>query len=175
MTLPMTRHDPRQPVPFEPRRPGFDPWWDPFRQTDETLGRMGRLLEDKADGRVRLAWPWPAAWPGGALADVEETEDAYVIEIELPGVRAEDLEVEVYADRVCIRGEVEDGDGNGERPGEVRHHARYYGRFEHVLPLPPGTDAERIDVTLSDGVLTVRIPKVEASGSGGHRVEVRQV
>jgi HSP20 family protein len=166
VTLSM-RDDRPGPVPFEPRRPEFGPWWDPFRQIDETLGRMGRLFEGAAGGRLRADWPWPAGW-GGLLADVEETEDGYVIEVELPGVRAEDLDVEVRDDRLWIRGEVKDR----ERTGEVRHQSRYHGRFEHVLPLPPGTDPDRIDAALSDGVLTVRVPKAEPGG--GRRIEVRQ-
>jgi HSP20 family protein len=100
--------------------------------------------------------------PGGAwspLVDVEETDDAYVFEVDLPGVRREDVDAEVDASQLRIAGEVRER----ERTGVLRHHARRTGRFEYRSTLPEEVDAERIEASLSDGVLTVRVPKSERS------------
>jgi HSP20 family protein len=150
------------PLEFGP--PGFIPGRDPFHQIDEALGRMGLRLEVMPGHGPQPAWPW-SVWSSDLLA-VEETDDAYIIEVELPGLSAQDLDVRVQHCRLSIRGEV---DGQNRAEG-TDHGSRSRDRFEHMLPLPAGTDPDGITATLSDGLLTVHIPKAELTES--HRIEV---
>jgi HSP20 family protein len=127
--------------------------WDPFRELQDVQERLGQLVE--------------SGWSGGQIGDVarlwtppvdiEETEDAWVIEAEVPGVRREDVHVDVQDNELAITGEIKER----ERTGILRRRTRKTGEFEFRVTLPGQVDAERIDANLRDGVLTVRIPKPE--------------
>ena len=104
--------------------------------------------------------------PGGALAvewnprcDVTEAEDAIIVHAELPGVKPEDMEVTVRDSTLSVRGEK-----RGVRKEEAKgrsYSERFFGSFERLIPIPSSVDATRIDATLKDGVLEVRLPKVK--------------
>jgi HSP20 family protein len=81
-------------------------------------------------------------------------------------VKREDVRVEVDATELRISGEVR----AREREGVVRRQARMSGRYEYRSALPPEVDADRIEASLDDGVLTVRVPKTERSER--RRVEI---
>ena len=92
------------------------------------------------------------------LADVEETEDAYVVEMELPGVDKKDINVELSGRRVTVTGERKEK----ERKGTVRRRTRMVGRFRYEILLPGSVDDQSVDAQLNDGVLTIRIPMATA-------------
>jgi len=91
--------------------------------------------------------------------DVAETEDAYVLTAELPGVGMDDIAVNVEDNVVTIRGEKkapEDSDG-------VKYHRieRPYGAFQRSLALPRNVDPEQVSAKYKDGVLEVSVGKRE--------------
>jgi HSP20 family protein len=91
--------------------------------------------------------------------DVEAGDEAYNITALVPGLEAEDLEIEVLNNTVTIRGEFKSGDENqtkyllSELP---------CGCFSRVITLPTAADAEHVEATIKNGVLSLRIPKAEA-------------
>lgn len=111
--------------------------------------RMGRLLESSfgAPGPSMLGW--------SPLVDVEETEDAWVIEAELPGVSQEDINLELREGELVISGEIKER----ERKGQLRRQVRKTGRFDYRLTLPGDVQSDKIEASLDKGVLTVRVPK----------------
>ncbi|NBM19663.1 Hsp20/alpha crystallin family protein [Streptomyces sp. GC420] len=130
--------------------------WEPFGDFEKVWGRMmGRLLEEAAAPSGERRWM--------PMAEEEETDDAYVVRAELPGVPADNVTVEVDADELCITGELSE-----EHRGKVL--SRRTGRFVYRTALPSGTDSEHIDADLTDGVLTVRIPK--AATAERRRIEI---
>ncbi len=145
MALPATRTDP-SPQPLQR--------WEPFRQLEQLHEQMGRLMED--------VWPPLAPGNGGTwvpLADVEETEDAWIIEAELPSVNRKDVNVELRDSELVISGQI----AEKERKGVLRRRTRRTGRFEYRVALPGQPDEENVEANLHDGVLTVRVPKSERS------------
>src|ERR1700761_5574260 len=102
---------------------------------------------------------------GPALADLSETDDAYLVKAELPGVNKDQVNVQLQDREIVISGEIpepETGDGKGE--GTRRHHGtRRTGRFELRTYLPGDVNADAVAAQLSDGILTVTIPKSEAA------------
>lgn len=127
---------------------------------EDVYDRMGRLMQEFfGDGPANLA---PAA-----PVDVEETDDAYIVDIELPGVRREDIDIELRDSDLRICGEMKER----ERTGLLRRRERRVGRFEHVVTLPGDVDPEKVEADLSGGVLTVRLGK--ARSSRPRRIEVR--
>jgi HSP20 family protein len=96
-----------------------------------------------------------AGW--SPLVDIEEQDDAYVLEAELPGVKRDELDIELVGNEVAITGELKEK----ERTGVVRRRTRRTGRFDYRVTLPERVDAEQIDASLDNGVLTVLLPKSE--------------
>ena len=99
--------------------------------------------------------------------DIEEQDDAYVIEAEVPGVERKDLDVELLGNELTVTGELKER----ERKGVLRRRTRRVGRFELRIVLPDRVDADGISADLENGVLTVRVPKAEAAQR--RRIEVK--
>jgi HSP20 family protein len=129
--------------------------YDPFGQLDELQQMTMQLMQDALGGRVEPGLLTP-------LADIEETDDAWIIEAEVPGVRREDINVEVNGPELAITGEIKER----ERTGILRRRTRPVGRFELRVALPglEHADVDNIDARLDDGVLTVRVPKGQQAG-----------
>jgi HSP20 family protein len=96
-----------------------------------------------------------AAWLPSA--DVSETDDAYVIEVDLPGAKPEDVNIELTGNDLVISGEIKET----ARKGLFRRRTRRVGRFEFRATLPGELDPDGIEAGLDGGVLTVRVPKAE--------------
>jgi len=125
-----------------------DPWrWNPIRDLEAIIDRMWRMPP-----AYRLADGFTPA------VDVEETDDAYTFEVELPGVRKEDVSIEVGERELHITGKMMEK----KRTGVLRQQMRHTGTFDYRTTLPPGIDPDRAEAHFDSGVLTVRIPKTEA-------------
>jgi len=98
--------------------------------------------------------------------DFSETTDSYLIRVDLPGVRRDEVEVKVVDGTLEIAGEVP---ASGER-AEPRRLERFRGPFRRAVPLPRQANSEAITAALERGVLTLTIPKTVPSG--GRRIEV---
>jgi HSP20 family protein len=141
----------------ERRRAGAPDRWEPLHEFEQVTERMRRMLDETFGGFGR----WPsllqetAGW--SPLVDIEEQDDAYVLEAELPGVKREELDIELVGNEVAITGELK----QKEHTGVVRRRTRRTGRFDYRVTLPEQVDAEQIDASLDNGVLTVLLPKSE--------------
>jgi HSP20 family protein len=125
----------------------------PWAEFGELYERMARLLSDAFAGLDRVAEGWRPA------ADVEETDDAYLVELELPGVKREDISVEFGSGELAVTGEVKER----ERVGLLRSRTRRVGRFDYRLQLPADIEEDQLSASMSNGVLTVRVPKTAKS------------
>src|SRR5258705_12926692 len=124
---------------------------EPFREMEDLQDRVGQLM----DGLSGLVPPTIAARLPLAPADIEEADDAYVVELDLPGVKPGDVDIEVREDELRVSGEIKEK----ERRGILRRQMRRVGQFEHVVALPGEVDPDKVEAKLSDGVLTVRLSK----------------
>jgi HSP20 family protein len=89
--------------------------------------------------------------------DIEEQDDAYVIEAELPGVQKDDVNIELQSNELMVTGEIKER----EREGILRKRTRRIGRFEYRVRLPEQVDSDNVEAKLNDGVLTIHVPKVQ--------------
>lgn len=123
--------------------------WAGLRELENSLDRIfyGQP-EDSAGAR---AWH-PAV-------DVTESEDAYLLDAEVPGVKKEDLDIEVHENVISLRGKRE-REEKDESKG-YRRLERVHGSFERRFRLPEGIDADKVEARFADGVLHVRVPKPE--------------
>jgi HSP20 family protein len=91
--------------------------------------------------------------------ELQESADNYLIRAELPGLGAEDIELNVDNDVLSLRGEKRQGEEKNFRG--FHYSERSYGSFTRAIQLPPGVDASKIDASFKNGVLEVKIPKSE--------------
>jgi HSP20 family protein len=88
-----------------------------------------------------------------------ETEEAIIVEVELPGVMRKDIHVEVEGNVLRITGECRAATERQER--HYHHIERRYGRFERQLRLPLSVDRDAIQARFHAGILTITLPKKE--------------
>jgi HSP20 family protein len=130
--------------------------WDPFRPFEDLYSQMGRMWgstfgSGSAAGRA-------GGW--APCADLCETQDAYVVDIEVPGVKQHDLDVKLAGNELVVTGELKET----EREGLFRTRTRRTGQFAYRLRLPRHANLEEITANLADGVLTMRVPKADVAG-----------
>jgi HSP20 family protein len=124
-----------------------------FMETEKEVRRLFQELIHQSWGSGSSSGPH--AWQ--PCADIWETDDTLIVEIELPGVRRQDVAIEVDGDQLRI---------TGERRTSVARRGRHYyqtertlGRFTRQLRLPHDADRDAIQARFRSGVLTLRIPK----------------
>jgi HSP20 family protein len=112
---------------------------------------------------VRRAGYHPVGFNGGSRipVDVRADHDAYTITAITPGLKAEDLKIEILGDVVTLRGEIRPAEGLDKADLLVNELA--YGEFSRTLRLPETVNAEKAEAKLVDGMLTVHLPKTEES------------
>ncbi|MBF8190586.1 Hsp20/alpha crystallin family protein [Nonomuraea sp. K274] len=126
----------------------------PAREFEDVYDRLGQLM-NAALGEFAEEGP-VGTW--APMADMSETEDSYVVEVDVPGARKDQIDVQLSERELIVSGEIE------ERESLRRHRKmRRTGRFELRTLLPGEVDAERVEAHLSEGVLTITVPKAAAA------------
>jgi HSP20 family protein len=127
--------------------------WEPFREMDELLKGFSPFM-----GRIPMARPAEAMEEFMPLADIVEREKEYLIKVDLPEVRKEDVKVLFDDGVLTIKGErkVE----KEEKGDKVHRTERFYGVFERSFVLPEDVDVKAIRAESKEGVLTVHLPRV---------------
>jgi HSP20 family protein len=97
---------------------------------------------------------------GHPLADLRETDRGYQLCVDLPGMKAKDIELTIRGDMLYVSGEKaeESHNGQGAGMGSYRFSERRFGRFERGFALPQGADRSGIEARFEDGVLRIEIP-----------------
>ncbi len=137
-------------------------------QRPELSGRsaLGRLfsLRDELERAFDSKWPELAratqflnAWV--PPVDVSEGNETVVVKAELPGMRKEDIQVTLHDGLLSISGERKDEVTRKE--GETHRSERFFGRFQRSITLTTPVNADKIEASYKDGILTVTLPKTE--------------
>jgi HSP20 family protein len=128
--------------------------WQPFHEMDVLQRDMNRMFEALASNEqtsMRQAFM--------PLAEMEQTEDAIHLKVEVPGMNADDLDVQVTKDAVMITGERKSeskSENNGMKRSEFR-----YGSFSRTIPLPSPIDNNQVKGDYQNGILTLELPKLQ--------------
>lgn len=154
---------------LEKWQPGFTAFsgWDPLVEVTDLRKRMDEIF-----GEFFGRTPFPmaateAVW--SPLVDVHETQEGFQLQVELPGVKQEDIQVSIVGDTLTLKGE-------RKREAEVKedHYHRIersYGTFQRRVVLPSVVDANRVKATYRDGVLQIQLPKKEEAKPKEIKVE----
>jgi HSP20 family protein len=124
-----------------------------------SLARLHNEMDDLFDGFFRgLDRPFAGykAWPA---IDVAEQEDAIIVRAEVPGCKAEDIDISVYGNTLTISGEKKLTEEKKEK--DYYHVESTYGSFRREVTLSTEVDQSKIDATCKDGVLNITLPKAE--------------
>jgi HSP20 family protein len=132
----------------------------PPRRPRDLPALLDRFLEEPLVPRM----DWPEHVLEGIPLDVVEEDDTLVVRASVPGLKREDLHVDVRGDELRIWGERKEETEHDEEDTYLREHR--YGRIERRLLLPSDVDTDAAKAEFEDGILTLRLPKVE---DGEHR------
>jgi HSP20 family protein len=132
---------------------------DPLQELLDLQERMNRLFDETLT-RERLDEPslLQGAWV--PLADVVETPEAYVVEVELPGLGRDDVVVQTQGDELVVRGERRPD--LGSRPESFHRLERRYGPFSRSFRFTEEVDSDRVTADFEDGLLRLQVPKARA-------------
>ena len=130
--------------------------WSPFDELNRMRRDMERLSEGITRGYTRGSGA--GVFP---LMNLTEDKDAYYIRAELPGVKANEIELSVTGDSISISGERKIA--NEDNDAKYHRRERESGKFSRILNLPGPVDVEKVDASSVDGVLTIKLPKSEAA------------
>ena len=149
--------------------------WDLFEdlrsaQDERNQHQMNRLFEQA----LGLHGQWQPAAMGSSPAwapalDISERKDAYLITVELPGVKMDDLEITLEDGMLTIQGERQVTNDASEQ--QFHRVERRYGAFRRAITLPTHVQADAVEASVEGGVLEILVPKAEEAKP--KRIEVR--
>jgi HSP20 family protein len=153
--------------------------WTPFGSLRREIDR---LFDDFDGGFFRAPfrssafgvapfWRHEVKWPAMPAVDVTDTEKAYEITADLPGMDEKNIEVKVADGVLTIKGERREE--KEEKKKDYCLHEREYGSFERSFQVPEGVDADKIDAGFKKGVLTVTLPKKPEAQKAAKKIEVK--
>jgi len=141
------RQNADKPAPATVEQPmtAWDPWrtmrallsWDPFREM--------------------VPYPTFEERTFSPAFDVKETKDAYLFKADVPGIHEKDLDVTVTGNRLTVAGKRDQE--KEEKSDRYYAYERNYGSFSRNFTLPEGADIDKLQASLDDGVLHIRVPK----------------
>lgn len=160
--------------PSEPALAG-----EPWRPFESLKKEVDRLFEDFGDDFWRRPFrslgrferTWPSRLTATPPVDVSETDRAYEITAELPGLDEKNIEVNVAHGGLTIKGEKTEEKEEEKKDTYVCE--RRYGSFERYFDLPEGVDADKIEATFNKGVLKVTLPKTAEAQNPAKKIEVK--
>jgi len=148
--------------------------WDPFEDlpsAQDELSQMNPMLAHAlglhGQRQAAAASSTQAAW--APALDISERKDAYLVTVELPGVKLDDLQITLEGGLLTIQGERQFAPDASEQ--QFHRVERRYGAFRRSITLPAHVQADAIEATVDDGVLQIMVPKMEEAKP--KRIEVR--
>jgi HSP20 family protein len=123
------------------------------------LARLHDEMDDLFDSFFRgLSRPWSKykTWP---TIDIADKDDSIVVRAEVPGCKAEDIDISVYGNILTISGEKKESKEENEKG--YYHMESSYGSFRREISLPTDVDEDKIDAVCKEGVLSITLPKAE--------------
>jgi HSP20 family protein len=134
--------------------------WNPFREMISLRNTMDQMLEESFN-RLLGETTDPAAASLSVPVDMYEKNGDFVIRTDLPGLKAEDIDISIKDDALTIKGEFERE--KDEERENVHFQEIRYGKFQRMVKLPGNVDPDRVEAIFEDGVLRLTMPKTEES------------
>ena len=130
--------------------------YNPWQEVNSLQRQLNRLFDDALSTEN---WDNFSNLSKIPAAELSETDDALLLKLEVPGMEAKDLDIQVMADKVAIAGERK-SETKSEDKGVTRSEF-HYGKFSRVIPLPSRIQNTNVTAEYKDGILNVTLPKSE--------------
>ncbi|HEY2048060.1 MAG TPA: Hsp20/alpha crystallin family protein [Caulobacteraceae bacterium] len=152
--------------PFLSMQSELNHWFDDLWRQATGMGMLPSLRPSRPFAALSTASMF-----GLPAVDLKETDEAYKICAELPGLKPEDIELEIKGEALVLTGHK--SEEKDDHRASYRISERRFGRFERRFPLPPDVDPKKIQAQFSDGVLTVTLPREAHGDYGSNRIQIR--
>ena len=132
--------------------------WEPANEMMTLREAMDRLFNDA------FTRPWLSIRDGGSTwsspaINMYETDNEVVVKAALPGIQADEVQINVHGDVLTIRGETRQEEEKKEKTWQIREHR--WGAFERSVRLPTGVTSDKAKADFENGILTITLPKSE--------------
>jgi HSP20 family protein len=159
---------------YQDFQPGF--WEQPFMEfrkaADRLFEEFFRSIQlQRGDWHSHWGLPTDYLGLGQLRVDMDETDEDIRITAELPGVDKDNIDIRMTEQRISIRGEKKEHEDKKDRGYYTRE--RSHGSFQRDFYLPCEVDAERVEATLNNGILTIKLPKSAAAREQIKKISVR--
>jgi len=161
------------------RQPAALQAWHPVESLRREIDRLfedfdrgfGLLPSRRSLFGIEPFWRRERTWVTTPAVDIAETEKAYEIVAELPGIDEKDIEVKLANGGLTIKGEKQEE--KEEKKKDYYLHERHFGAFERYFQMPESVDTEKIEATFRKGVLTVTLPKTQEARKAEKKIPVK--
>ena len=132
--------------------------WEPTREMMTLREAMDRLFDDAFTRPFSLIREGGSNWSSLAI-DMYQTDNEVVVKAALPGIKADEVQINVTSDILTLKGEMKHEDEKKDKSWHIREHR--WGAFERSIQLPTGVIADRAKADFDNGILTITLPKSE--------------
>jgi len=132
--------------------------WEPAREMMTLREAMDRLFDDALTRPFSLMREGGSNWSPLAI-DMYQTDNDVVVKAALPGIKADEVQINVTGDILTIRGETKQEEEKNDKSWHIREHR--WGAFERSVRLPTGVMSDKAKADFDNGVLTITLPKSE--------------
>jgi HSP20 family protein len=131
--------------------------WEPEREMMTLREAIDRLFDDAFTRPLGIRDGWRGL--GVPAIDMYQTEDDVVVKATLPGMKADDVQINITGDVLSIKGEMKEKNETKEKNYHVRE--QRWGSFERSVMLPTSIVSDKAKAEFEDGILTITLPKAE--------------
>ncbi|MDM9382020.1 Hsp20/alpha crystallin family protein [Chlorogloeopsis sp. ULAP01] len=142
--------------------------WNPWREVDTLQRQFNRLFEET----LAPYTSWEKDLTRVPAAEISETDDAIHLKLEVPGMEAKELDVQVTEDAVYISGERKQQTKTEDKG--VTKSEFYYGKFQRLIPLSTRIENTNVTAEYKDGILNLTLPKAQAEKNKVVKVNLEQ-
>ena len=130
--------------------------WEPAREMMTLREAMDRLFDDAFTRPLSIRDGWSMATPA---IDMYQTDNEVVVKASIPGIKAEDVQINVTGDVLTLKGEVKQENEQKDRAWHIRE--QRFGSFERSIALPTDVKSDKAEAVFENGILTITLPKAD--------------
>jgi HSP20 family protein len=131
--------------------------WEPEREMMTLREAMDRLFDEAFTRSFSLSRE-AKTWSSPAI-DMYQTDNEVVVKASLPGIKADEVQINISSDVLTIKGETKQEEEKKDRSWHIREHR--WGAFERSVRLPTGVNSDQAQADFENGILTITLPKSE--------------
>lgn len=151
----------RQPQIIRPMGPwGLEEEWNPFTEMEQMQQQMNRMFSNsfwRGQGGNNNFFTHASSFD--PATDIQETKDEYIVQLDIPGMEKNEINIEVKNGQLIISGEKK-SDKEERNKNKFYMRERSFGYFSRVVPLPENANPEKVNAEYLNGILTVKIGKL---------------